>query len=191
MAADEHDLKTWWWWWWWTKQAHQPPMQDRRKITKTGLKVKVLLFHVRFCSVRSQWYDADKMDARCVDNFLLWGKLQKKDQLLQSQHSQPLVSFRMKYPAKILKNPEVLMLQYQERFDQRKDGIPQNGEKRVRTERMDEKNWVAVTAFSEFSWRLIVTNRSSWAFLSLMAQLNHASFATAYANQWKTQLDGK
>ena len=39
-----------------------------------------------------------------------------------SLHSQPLVSFRMKYPPKILKNPEVLMLQYQGTFDQRQDG---------------------------------------------------------------------
>ena len=28
----------------------------------------------------------------------------------------------MKYPPKILKNPEVLMLQYQGTFDQRQDG---------------------------------------------------------------------
>ena len=49
-------------------------------------------------------------------------KVAKMDQLLRSVHSQPLVSFRMKYPPKILKNPEVLMLQYQGTFDQRKDG---------------------------------------------------------------------
>ena len=42
--------------------------------------------------------------------------------LQQSLHSQPLVSLRMKYPPKILKNPEVLMLQYQGTFDQRQDG---------------------------------------------------------------------
>ena len=42
--------------------------------------------------------------------------------MLQCLHSQRLVSFRMKYPPKILKNPEVLMLQYQGTFDQRQDG---------------------------------------------------------------------
>ena len=45
-----------------------------------------------------------------------------KKLLLQSLHSQPLVSLRIQYPPKILKNPEVLMLQYQGTFDQRQDG---------------------------------------------------------------------
>ena len=64
------------------------------------------------------------MHAHCAHKLVLCCEesCKKEDQLLRSLHSQPLVSFRRKYPPKILKNPEVLMLQYQGTFDQRKDG---------------------------------------------------------------------
>ena len=86
------------------------------------------------------------------------------------------MSFRIKYqPPKILKNPEVLMLQYQGKFDQRKDGW-HSSELRIETRESTKtgktkSKRLAATAFSSLSRSLIVTKRWSRAFLSPMVLL--------------------
>ena len=115
MEADEHDLKTCCYRW--TTITTNVGSKIR---TKTALKARNCLFHVNPLPILVQCQSSVPCGHKDADELGIWDEVSKiRERYL---HSQPPVSFRMKYPPKILNNPEVSMLQYQDTFDRRKDG---------------------------------------------------------------------